>query len=780
MWWLSQILRLSHGWSAPRKPALAAVLVTLLSAISSTAGAASSEERVPRTEPTAWRLATEQRHSAYWELGHAIERRLSRPPSADLGDQGRDLGLRIENVETSGSLSNVRRVAGGSVDFALAQQDVVRAYLLRNGIDSDASSFQVVGRITFDYLHILVRNPLLIEDLEDLRGMRIWIGPPESGTRVTARRFLDAVGISGGHYISLPRPAEPEAADTPTGMDQSSPRYTALGQMLRQRELDAAMLIGVPGFRETVHTLMQDGAVRLLPLDYRTLRLLTAEQTGSDFHRQAFVDDIPAGTYPLQESPVPTLVVPSLLLAHESVPQQVAMEMWDRMREQWREIRSSRSPGIHEPDRDKRKPLGEANLPLTSWAPARRASVGDDGGRLWIPIGVAVVLVAMVLLRRRLQRWFQRVRRHAGLATVGSIIALILLITLATYSFEHSINENFSSLAETLWSITLYVSSGLEDRKPYTDQGKVTAAMGLVLGPMLFATLTAWLAAAFIQWGKRMPKRLKDHYVVLNWNRRALEVIRQLHHPVITSDDEHGVIVVLTDDINVNLKQLQEHPEAEQGIFEDVFVSLGDPTDERSLRNANVQDSHTVIVLADQRLEDGADERTIRSVFMIRKIARETKARDLHVVAELVDMANTPILDEMRRDFPGMLEILPQGKTHTHLLAQAALNKGIIDFFDDLLSVSGKTNEIYAREIPSAAVGLDFPHYAAKVLEHTPDTPLIPVGIQRKIGDRWRMFCNPKPETDAYRLQSGDKLVVLAYSRPPEGELPTPERMATA
>jgi hypothetical protein len=454
----------------------------------------------------------------------------------------------------------------------------------------------------------------------------------------------------------------------------------------------------------------------------------------------------------------------------------VAQSVWRRIQEEWQRLRAARSPSVHEPEPAKRKLLREANLPLVRWAPAYEVAPTSNNGALWTLLGLAGgSLFVLVTFRKKLRHWIHRLSRRTAIVTVISIVTAMFLTTVATYWFEHSINENFSNLPETLWSTALYISSGLENRRPYTEQGKVTAAMGLVLGPMLFATLTAWMAATFIQWGKRMPRRLKDHYLVLNWNPRALEVIRQIHHPVVTANDGQGVIVVLTDDINVNLKQMQDRPEAELGIFEDVFVSLGDPTDERSLLNANTQDSSTVVVLADDRLEEGADERTIRSVFMIRKIAKAKNAR-LHVVAELVDPANTPILDEMSTDFPGMLEVLPRGKIHTHLLAQAALNEGVVDLFDDLLSVSEETNEIYAREIPPEAAGLEFPRYSAMVLQHTPDVPLVPVGVQRQVEGRWTMFCNPKPDCDAYRLERGDRLVVLAYKAPPEEELPAPVR----
>ena len=90
---------------------------------------------------------------------------------------------------------------------------------------------------------------------------------------------------------------------------------------------------------------------------------------------------------------------------------------------------------------------------------------------------------------------------------------------------------------------------------------------------------------------------------------------------------------------------------------------------------------------------------------MLRRIARQTGKR-LHVVAELINAANTAVLDEIAQDFPGTLERISGLKIRTCLMAQAALSKGVVDFYSDLLRVSADTNEVYIRPVPDSAVGL--------------------------------------------------------------------------
>ncbi len=147
----------------------------------------------------------------------------------------------------------------------------------------------------------------------------------------------------------------------------------------------------------------------------------------------------------------------------------------------------------------------------------------------------------------------------------------IIVVVTSTYYFEHEVNENFSTIFEALWSITIYLCSGLEDRTLITPQGRVCAAVGLILGPLIFAAITAWMAAVIIHWGKKMPSNLKDHYVVLNWNQRALKVIDEIRNPLNSQENggEQAAVVVVTDNLNIK-ETLGARTNGK--VFEGVFV----------------------------------------------------------------------------------------------------------------------------------------------------------------------------------------------------------------
>ena len=377
------------------------------------------------------------------------------------------------------------------------------------------------------------------------------------------------------------------------------------------------------------------------------------------------------------------------------------------------------------------------------------------------------------------RRWYERLRRlwrrNKFPITLALLFVLgIAMVTLGTYLLEHKINEHFSTLGESFWSITVYLFSGLEDRSPVTAAGRIVAALGLLLGPALFAVLSGWFARFFIHRERRMPHNLKDHFLLLNWNPRAADVVRELHHPIIREREGTFVVIVLTDDESLEIRRFKEAGSGRDEAFEDFYISVGNPTDERALRNANAADSRSILILTN---DEHGDERTIRSILMLRKIARDVGRSDLHVVAELSDPANNAVLEELARDFPGLLEPIAGLQIRTFLLSQAALSAGIVGFYSELLKISPVTNEMYTLDLPPGAIGMTFRDYAAMVLGTYPDEPLVPVGVQRMIDGRSRMITNPRRGDPGWILEKGDRLLVMAYLPPLPGVLPEPQQV---
>ncbi len=107
------------------------------------------------------------------------------------------------SVEATGaSVDNVAFISRGESDIALALADTVLAAYAgtgRFGPGGNLPRLPNLRVITVAYtnaVHVLTLEGSGIESLQDLRGKRVSVGSPGSGTEVSARTMLEAVGIT--------------------------------------------------------------------------------------------------------------------------------------------------------------------------------------------------------------------------------------------------------------------------------------------------------------------------------------------------------------------------------------------------------------------------------------------------------------------------------------------------------------------------------------------------------------------------------------------------------
>ena len=103
---------------------------------------------------------------------------------------------------TNASVDNVAFISRGDADIALALADTVLAAYEGTGnfgAGGQLPQLPNLRAITVAYtnaVHIIVRADSPIQSLADLRGRRVSVGAPGSGTEVSANTILEAVGIT--------------------------------------------------------------------------------------------------------------------------------------------------------------------------------------------------------------------------------------------------------------------------------------------------------------------------------------------------------------------------------------------------------------------------------------------------------------------------------------------------------------------------------------------------------------------------------------------------------
>ena len=127
----------------------------------------------------------------YYPTGGAICR---------LVNKGRkEHGIRCSVESTGGSVYNTRTIRQGELDFGVVQSDVQSAGLAGTGAFSDDGAFpelRALFSVHPEPMHVMARSDSGITDIESMKGKKVNIANPGSGTRVLAETLLNYSGVS--------------------------------------------------------------------------------------------------------------------------------------------------------------------------------------------------------------------------------------------------------------------------------------------------------------------------------------------------------------------------------------------------------------------------------------------------------------------------------------------------------------------------------------------------------------------------------------------------------
>ncbi len=151
---------------------------------------------------TFFRIGTGGTAGTYFPIGGLIANAISNPPGsracADGGSCGVQ-GLVASAVASNGSVANVGAIASGSMQSAFIQSDV--AFWAYNGTGiyegrPKVDTLRAIANLYPESFQLVARKGAGIKTIMDLKGKRVSLDEPGSGTLVDARLIFAAYGLT--------------------------------------------------------------------------------------------------------------------------------------------------------------------------------------------------------------------------------------------------------------------------------------------------------------------------------------------------------------------------------------------------------------------------------------------------------------------------------------------------------------------------------------------------------------------------------------------------------
>lgn len=211
-------------------------------------------------------------------------------------------GLRCRVETSQGSVANIRGVLAGRLTMGIAQGDAQFAARAGSGPFGDAAQpkLRALFGVYPETLTIVARDGVGIATLEDLKGKRVGIGTPDSGTRLTLDAVFGALGI---RREDLKAALEPE--------------IVAMPPLLCENRMEAFGFVG--GHPNPILEDATTGcAAHIVPVAGPRIDALVAS------HRHVFKTVVPGGIYRGNPTPQPTIGTMASIVVSADLPDDVA------------------------------------------------------------------------------------------------------------------------------------------------------------------------------------------------------------------------------------------------------------------------------------------------------------------------------------------------------------------------------------------------------------------------------------------------------------------------
>lgn len=205
--------------------------------------------------------------------------------------------------ETNASVDNMNLISSGDSDIAFVLGDTAADAVKGSGDFTTPIEACALAVLYTNYTQLVASADSGITSVDDLKGKRVSLGSPGSGTEVIGLRILEAAGI-----------------DPDTGIQRSQLGIAETVDALKDGTIDAGFWSGglpTSGLVDYATT----GSMVLVP----TSEYASAMQ---DKYGQYYLDsEIPAGTYEGQDEAVGSIGVPNVLVVNTSMDEALQQQL---------------------------------------------------------------------------------------------------------------------------------------------------------------------------------------------------------------------------------------------------------------------------------------------------------------------------------------------------------------------------------------------------------------------------------------------------------------------
>jgi hypothetical protein len=188
-----------------------------------------------------FRIGTGGTAGTYYPVGGMIANAVSQPGKIVVSAQA-----------SNGSVANVTGIAGGAIESGFTQADVASWAYTGKGVyegKGNVPGLRLIANLYPESVHLVVRKGLGIKSVADLKGKRVALDEPGSGTLVDARIILAAYGLK----------------DADIKAEYIKPNQA--GDKMKDGALDAFFFVGGAPAGAIAELASAGGGIDLVPID---------------------------------------------------------------------------------------------------------------------------------------------------------------------------------------------------------------------------------------------------------------------------------------------------------------------------------------------------------------------------------------------------------------------------------------------------------------------------------------------------------------------------------